>query len=701
MALGVVCMVMTSCKKEESWAEGTIIATFEGHNSKTHLDGTSHILNRWDSTMSSAPEQIMVSVPRSRSNLTINVQNQIYTAIDVNHNGTMAEFARPEGTDFSYTTRYGGPIALYYPASHFVSRTCSVESPNYPDYGTFTSISKMRLSFTQAKKSPYGYDTHDWPMYGEARATDDSGCYSAEFYNLCGGLRLRLKSRDDSAFITRIIVYTDNQAITGEYTLTNCPTSLDANPVDGMTHLCCSTYTVTGATNNNERWLTYEPDHQIDISRTSTQKELDICLPCGTYNSFHIQIYSIDGKYCTFDLPASSNLTIRRDELKVLTFDNLHFEEPEGAVFAYYSVSPDRMVYFAHGNLWYNSSTNEWSFAENQWDMLTGRDRILQYAFNSDGTLVDYGRGDGNVHNTPDHHPYFTYRNQADSNMWELFGWSGSQSQNPYGVGTTRGSSSNSQYTGNGFVDWGTLPITNAGDVPYMWRTLNGGQYHEGVEFYGEWDYLMFHRIADHKIIFKMPLEYRQRDDNNGQEYASWAIVRVDTVPGLLLFPDRFKWPYDLIPVSRAPKILNDVPQDWTKVVNYTHAEMEILEETQLTSCGCTFLPATGSRQGASQEQVCGMIRYWLRSVPNSDGVYYIGFMRTEYGNTNYPQTVVPADSAHDAYWGRAVRLAMDAQPYDNRIYNDDPDDPIYNAPYKKQGLISNRNKHTMRIKNN
>ena len=109
-----------------------------------------------------------------------------------------------------------------------------------------------------------------------------------------------------------------------------------------------------------------------------------------------------------------------------------------------FSVSADKKVLFSPGNLQYTQSTDTWSFAETQWDML----------------------GDANVENG-------TLADKID-----LFGHSSDNSATPFGVSA---SEEENDYVGN-FVDWGTNKIGD--DAPGTWRTLSSD----------EWFYLLHGR---------------------------------------------------------------------------------------------------------------------------------------------------------------------------------------------------------------
>ena len=109
-----------------------------------------------------------------------------------------------------------------------------------------------------------------------------------------------------------------------------------------------------------------------------------------------------------------------------------------------FSVSATKQVRFSKGNLQYTQSTQTWSFADNQYDMI----------------------GDANVSGS----------DLADK--IDLFGWSGSTGSAKWGIGTSK---SASDYSGDFFVDWGINTIGT--DAQNTWRTLT----------IDEWEYLLMH----------------------------------------------------------------------------------------------------------------------------------------------------------------------------------------------------------------
>ena len=149
-----------------------------------------------------------------------------------------------------------------------------------------------------------------------------------------------------------------------------------------------------------------------------------------------------------------------------------------------FSVSADKQVTFSSGNLQYTQSTNIWSFASAQWEVI-GTDNV------TGGSVSSSEYGD---------YKYGT----ALADKVDLFGWSTATTN--FGVSTF---TSSYDYWGS-FVDWGTNKIGN--DAPNTWRTLT----------YDEWGYVVFHRPNASSLC---------------------GIAQVNGVNGLILLPDDWTCP--------------------------------------------------------------------------------------------------------------------------------------------------------------
>ena len=160
--------------------------------------------------------------------------------------------------------------------------------------------------------------------------------------------------------------------------------------------------------------------------------------------------------------------------------------KPDDAPFIpVFSVSEDKQVIFSPGNLQYTQSTNTWSFALNQYDVL-GTDNVIGGGRKS---LTEFG--------------YWISGDDLADKV-DLFGRS--SVANNFGITT---SGSHDDYKGS-FVDWGTNKIGD--DDPNTWRTLTGL----------EWNYVVFQRS--------------NADNLKG-------VAQINGINGLILLPDDWTCP--------------------------------------------------------------------------------------------------------------------------------------------------------------
>ena len=193
-------------------------------------------------------------------------------------------------------------------------------------------------------------------------------------------------------------------------------------------------------------------------------------------------------------------------------------EEPEpSAGIGIFSVSSDKQVTFSKGNLQYTQSTNTWSFASAQYEMI-GTDNVTGGSVSSDPKYGDEKYGD------------------ALADKVDLFGWS--TSANNFGVST---SEYNSDYLGS-FVDWGTNKI--GADAPNTWRTLTEG----------EWDYLLNTRT--NASVLK-------------------GVAQVNGVNGLIFLPDNWTCPAG---VTFKSGFHSNYGVDYASYQTFTAAEWSKLE---------------------------------------------------------------------------------------------------------------------------
>ena len=182
-----------------------------------------------------------------------------------------------------------------------------------------------------------------------------------------------------------------------------------------------------------------------------------------------------------------------------------------------FSVSIDKQVTFSPGNLQYTQSTNTWSFASAQWEVI-GTDNVTGGSVSSD----QYGD---------------SKEGTALADKVDLFGWSTSATY--FGVST---STDYDDYYGS-FVDWGTNKIGS--DAPNIWRTLT----------YNEWGYLL---------------------NNRPNASSLKGVAQVNGVNGLILLPDSWTCPSGVTFKSGFHN--NDGVEYYAAYQTFTAAEWSKLE---------------------------------------------------------------------------------------------------------------------------
>ena len=218
-----------------------------------------------------------------------------------------------------------------------------------------------------------------------------------------------------------------------------------------------------------------------------------------------------------------------------------------------FSVSATKKVYFSQGNLQYNSNTQQWQFADQQYTYVGGRK-------SSDDTSTPL-TGNNNV----------TENGIANNKgIVDMFGWVGESSSwnDSLKIHGITSSTAHSQTDGYGTgktetlkSDWGNVPNIGSG-----WFTLSSD----------EWNYLLNTRT-------------------NASNLRTWATV--NSVPGMILMPDG--WTADGVSLTIGTGFgTNDI-----NTTNWATLEGQ----------GCVFLPAAGSRFGTKpyREYESTEGRYW------------------------------------------------------------------------------------------
>ena len=264
---------------------------------------------------------------------------------------------------------------------------------------------------------------------------------------------------------------------------------------------------------------------------------------------------------------------------------------PVGAISGKFTVNNSgKQVYFSKGNLQatYDDHDWSWAFAEHQWDYI-GNNPANTSVKNSSPWI----NGTGTV---------------------DLFGWSTDNNNvNYYGINSQ---ADNGTYSGS-FVDWGSLAITNGGNMKNSgWRTLTND----------EWYYLLNTRVTGSTV--------------NGISNARYATATVNGVYGMILFPDD-------VTIAAGEASWGAIPTSST----YGYNTCTLEQWTALETKGCVFLPAAGHRSGTNVENVTTYPHgyYWTSTSSSANEVCYMTF--TGLNLVNAPR-----------YSGYSVRLVKDAQ---------------------------------------
>lgn len=226
---------------------------------------------------------------------------------------------------------------------------------------------------------------------------------------------------------------------------------------------------------------------------------------------------------------------------------------PPGAAVGVFTVGTGKPVYFSHGNLQYQASTDTWRFAENQYDILAEANANISSTYS--GWIDLFGWGTSGYHNESD--IYNIYYQPYSSFFGVAFSQEPGYTINRTGYGPSYGESlvgSNASY------DWGiNNAISNGGGEPNQWRTLTQD----------EWNYVV-----------------HVRSTSSGIRYAK---AQVNGVAGIILLPD--DW-------STSVYSLNN-----TNTSNASYDGNDISEavwKSVLEPNGAVFFPAAGVRMETS-----------------------------------------------------------------------------------------------------
>ena len=325
----------------------------------------------------------------------------------------------------------------------------------------------------------------------------------------------------------------------------------------------------------------------LELSTTLT---IYAVVPPITNKSLVMQIWNGDGTRVIEKQVAST--TLGRSRVHTATID-----QPFSDWGRTYSVSNSQRVYFAHGNLKYHFTNDQWRFFDEQYGMCTRTEventasqsassanpgYINVATTSSDLTLVNNRANEIHALNqwtdhfcfgTSGYHPTGTIFYEPWHTFYGLATGAGVSASTGYGYGPISGGVAQSIAGTNS--DWGVYhrselntSLTPTGND---WRT-HRGDWRTPTQL--EWDYVLSGT--------------KRLDGIDGKFKYGMARIEVSAgtyVNGLMMIPDKWHW-------FLMPKALTFTPGKNGYANNtYTLAEWNILDEY-----GAVFLPATGTR---------------------------------------------------------------------------------------------------------
>lgn len=222
----------------------------------------------------------------------------------------------------------------------------------------------------------------------------------------------------------------------------------------------------------------------------------------------------------------------------------------------------------------------------------------------------------------------------AEGDWVDLFGFVGASAKyDNCGVSIT-GNSKNAY--GNTLsetlkTDWGAKVI---GPYPAnFWRTSTAEDRNDG-----ELHYMLFSRTAS---------------TVNGEDNARYAKGSVNSVNGLIIFPDIYVHPYGV----SQPENIN------SELSDYSGNNYSVDDWTKMEYMGCVFLPAAGKREittvsrysGNSGENITGWYRINLSAPSEANNAYRLAFTGGKEGTNPDVNT-----NTQDRKDGLSVRLQRD-----------------------------------------
>lgn len=373
VAFWALCATFVSCSKDESVIK--FKASCERSTAKTDLNANA---NGYYLTWAD-DDKIIVYGENDSCVLTTN---------NTNNTGSTATFTGTHEGEFhanhdghTYNEHHAGHGHYY--AAYPVSQWSMDHDGDHYYY-------RLRLPENQTYKAN---NVENYPMF----AVCEESASNIEFKNVCGILEINVSGAptgDDAGARVTAIQISAEQPLCGDFVVA---TFTD----DGQPFI--HEYTEVG---NHFHYNTV--GLRCPTNPTLANGKFMIVLPPSNYRNFKIEIFTTDYRYTKLTLQNESNVLIERSKVTPIniTADQLHFEN-NPYVPSLFSVSEDRQVRFAKGNVYYNEvdGVGTWGMFGNQYEYWTditdthcdhfGRSlgETNNYGINSDYSLINSNCG--------------------------------------------------------------------------------------------------------------------------------------------------------------------------------------------------------------------------------------------------------------------------------------------------------------------
>ena len=514
------------------------------------------------------------------------------------HNPTISGSHAYNGTGTgSYTVNMTGLTAnTHYYVRAYAKNSAGVSYGNEVDFTTAQNVSAPTVTTTQVTNVQQTTATGGGNVTnsGGATVTERGICWSTNHNPTTSGSHANSGTGTGSFTVNMTGLTSNTTYYVRAYAINSAGTSYGSEV--SFTTQQATTYTITVSAN---------PGNGGTVSGGGTYNQGALCtVHAQAATNYQFTNWTENGNVVSTQATYTFTVNSNRTLVAHFTYNGGGGNAPTGAINGLFTINANGdQVYFSQGNLQYigSASVPYWKFAEHQWDYF-GDNGQFSTNQNVDRDLFGWGTSGWSGSGATYYRPWDT-DNSDDS----LYG--------PPGLNNLNGTYAQ--------ADWGVHnSISNGGGQTGQWRTLTGG-------FGCEWNYIFNQRNAS---------------TVNGKPNARYAKATVNSVAGVVLFPDEYTHPSAV--AAPAYESIN-VPGTYFTSNNWSGSAWTAMEEA-----GCVFLPAAGYRRGTSVNIVGSGGIYWSASCYNSYGAYYVSF----------GDSALDPQSPGNRYLGFSVRLVRVAE---------------------------------------